>query len=142
MRSQRRVNDPVRPRRRAAFIPDFLVACAAAALAMAGTLVLATFTGDTVAGDTGRTLARAFAGFLAIAGVLLFMMAVLWLGEERSNGDHFWAPAFIGTVVGLAEGWMFLAGLDDWLWLPPIFLLLALRPLRRAGARLLRRGAM
>ena len=75
-----------------------------------------------------------------VAALLFFVMALLLVGDDRANGDHYWAPMFIGTIVGLAEGWLFLAGLDGFLWLPPVFLLLALRPLRRAGARLLRRG--
>ena len=122
-------------------MPGLLIAFAAAAGGMAAALTMATLVGGVIDDDTGRALARLFAAALAIAGGLLFAMAVLWLNDDRGNSEHYWAPAFIGAVVGVAEAWLFLAGFTGLLWLPPLFLVLALRPVRHAAARILRRGS-
>jgi hypothetical protein len=122
-------------------VPDFLIACAGAALAMAAALAFATVVpGDVIHGDTGRALARVFAGALAVAAVMLALMALLLLRDERGNGEHYWTPLLIGASAGVLEAWFFLAGWASLLWLPPLLLLFAFRPLRRAGSWLLSRG--
>jgi hypothetical protein len=137
----RRQNAPIRPRRPATTVPDFLLACAGATLAMAAALAAATVVpGDVIHGDTGRALARVFAGTLVVASVMFTLMALLLLRDERTNGAHYWTPLLIGAIAGVLEAWFFLAGWASVLWLPPLLLLFAFRPLRRAGSWILNRG--
>ncbi|MCB1222238.1 hypothetical protein KDL30_16380, partial [bacterium] len=72
-----------------------------------------------------------FAGSLGVAGLLLFVIALVLLGEERRRGDHYRGTLFTGAAVGAAEAGLFLAESGRLLWIPPIFLILAVRPLRR-----------
>lgn len=119
-------------RRPATIVPDVLIACALAAVVMGLVLATATLLGDEVVfGDTGRALARVFAGSLGVAGLLLFLIALVLLGDERRRGDHYRGTALAGAAVGAAEAGLFLAGSGRLLWIPPLFLILAVRPLRR-----------
>jgi hypothetical protein len=134
----RRNNTGFRPRRPATTVPDFLIACAAGVLAMAAAIAAATvLPGDAVEGETARTLARLFAATLAVGAVPLALLAFLLLRGERTVGDHYRAPLLIGGIIGVVEAWFFLAGWGGLLWLPPLFLVFALRPLRRLGDALL-----
>ncbi|MCA9830531.1 MAG: hypothetical protein R3B97_11915 [Dehalococcoidia bacterium] len=113
-------------------MPDLLIATACAAVVMAVVLGVSTMLGDRIVfGDTGRALARLFAGSLAVAGLLLFLIALVLLRDERSHADHYRGPGIIGGAVGAAEAGLFLAESGRYLWIPPVCLLFALRPLRR-----------
>jgi hypothetical protein len=135
------VNAPIRPRKPATTVPDFLIACAGTTFAMAAVLIAATLFGDVIEGGTGKALARAFAGCLLAASLLLMAMALLLLRDERGDGSHYWLPLFIGIVAGSAEAGFFLAGWGSVLWLPPLLLLLAFRPVRRMFGGVVGRGA-
>ena len=76
---RRRNNAPVRPRRPATTVPDVLFAVGMALLTMSVVFFLATFLDDSLsAGDVGTTLARAFAGTLAVSAIVS--------GVSMSNG--------------------------------------------------------
>lgn len=120
------------PRRPATIVPDLLIAVACAAVVMGAVLAAATLLGDRVVfGDTGRVLARFFAGSLAVAGLMLFLIALVLLRDERARGDHYRGPALVGGLVGAAEAGLFLAESGRYLWVPAVFLLFAVRPMRR-----------
>ena len=137
--ARRRENAPIRrPRRPATIVPDVLLATAAAALAMAAIFLAETFVSNGhVEGDASETLARVFAATLAMTGVMIFFMALVLLRDERRQGDHYRGPLAIGAVVGVIEAILFLRQGDQLLVVPPVFLLLAARPLRRFVGRLL-----
>jgi len=85
----RRNNAPIRRRKAATGVPDFLVACAMAAWTLAALFVLASFMDATLAADgPGRTIALAFAGLLGASGVFIMLIAFLLLRDERSRADH------------------------------------------------------
>lgn len=127
----RRRTNPA-PRRAATIVPDLLIAVAAAAVVMAIGMAVATLFGDRVVfGDTGRALARLFAASLAVAGLLLFLIALVLLRDERGHGDHYRGPVLVGGAVGAAEAGLFLAESGRYLWIPLVFLILAARPFRR-----------
>lgn len=129
----RRVNAPVRPRPQGNTIPDLLFAVTAACWTMAVVFAVITLTTDQVGGGrAGVTIARIFAGTLAFTGLLLFLLGVSILGEHRNRADHYIVPMLIGVVVGLLEAALLLAGSPEAMVLPPLALLLALRPVRRA----------
>ena len=141
--ARRRRNAPIRGARRpATTVPDLLLGMVAAAWAMAAVFLVASFfDSDAVPDDASRALARVFAGALAVTGGLLFAIAMILLRPERSNGDHYRAPLVVGAVVGMVESAFFLKTVDSLLFVPPFFLLLGLRPVRRAlSSLLLRKG--
>ncbi len=105
---------------------------------MAAVLIAASFgSDDLVGGDTGRILARFFAGALAVSAVLLFLLGVILLRDDRGGADHYRVPIALGLVVGLVEGWLFILPAGGVLPFPPLALLFALRPLRRLVSSLL-----
>jgi hypothetical protein len=129
----RRVNAPIRRTKEGGTLPDVLVGLAFVAWTMAVIFGIASFLTDSfTAGDAGRTLERIFAVALGFVGLLLFALAVLLLDENRGRGDHYLVPMMVGMGVGAAEALLFLAPAPGLLWLPPLFLVFTLRPLRRA----------
>lgn len=131
----------MRPVRPATTVPDFLVACAGATLAMAAVMAaLSTVPGSVISDDTGRALARVFALMLAVAAGLFMAMALLLLRGERRRGDHYWTPLLVGAIAGVLEAWFFLAEWPALLWVPPLLLVFSLRPVRRIGASVLGGG--
>lgn len=133
----RRNNAPVRPHRRpATAIPDLLIAFSAVAWTMAVVLVAASLGGNEITtGDAGRFLARIFAGALGLSGLLLLLLALSLLRDERGYGDHYRVPIGVGIAVGLMESALFLQPAGPWVFAPLVLLLFALRPLRRLLAR-------
>jgi len=120
---------------------DLLIAIAVTAWTMAAIFAIASFLTDSyTAGDAGRTLERLFAAALAVAGLLLFMLAVILLGEDRGRGDHYGVPMVVGFAVGAIEALLFLQPAPGLLWAPPLLLVLALRPVRRGFSLILGGG--
>lgn len=133
---------PLRPRRPATTIPDFLFALGTAALTMGAVFFAATFGGDElVAGETGRILARFFAGALAVSALLLFALGIVLLRDDRGRADHYRVPIAVGVVVGLIEGWLFILAAGGALAFPPLLLLFALRPFRRMVSNIVPGGS-
>jgi hypothetical protein len=96
---------------------------------------------DVVSGSAGKVLARFFAGTLLLAGLFMFALGYGLLRDERSSADHYTFPIVLGVLVGGFEALFFLNTVEQLLFLPLLFLLLAIRPLRRAITRLLFRGS-
>ena len=133
---RRRNNAPLRPRRPATTVPDVLFALGMALLTMAVVFFLASFFDDSLsAGDVGTTLARAFAGALAVSALFSFLLALLLLRSDRDKLDRYRTPLLLGVVIGGLESWLFLQAQPPLFLLAPILLLVfALRPIRRALA--------
>lgn len=135
----RRNNAPVmgRRRRKTTTVPDLLIALAATGFTMAIVFTIISFGNDNVtAGEAGRILARMFAGALAVAAVLVAVLAVGLLRDERGQADHYVVPILIGLVIGVCEAVVFLLPAGAWLPYPFLLLFFALRPVRRVMARL------
>lgn len=129
----RRVNAPIRPRREGSTIPDLLFAVTAACWTMAVVFAVVTLATDQVGGGrAGVTIARIFAGALAFAGLVLFLLGVSILGEHRNRADHYVVPMLVGLFVGLLEAALLLGGNPAAMVLPPLAFFLALRPVRHA----------
>ena len=138
----RRNNAPIRPPRPATTVPDVLFACAFTCFTMALIFFVASFlSDDVVSGSAGRVLARFFAGTLLLAGLFMFALGFGLLRDERSSADHYTFPIVLGALVGGFESLFFLNTVEQLLFLPLLFLLLAIRPLRRAITRFLFRGS-
>jgi hypothetical protein len=135
----RRENAPIRRRRPATTVPDLAFALAAAAWTMAVIFFVGSFFDDDItSGEAGEILARFFAGSLAVAGAMFFLLGVALLRDERGQADHYVVPMAIGVIAGGIEALLFLAPAGSYLWLPFLLLVFALRPLRRAIARIVR----
>jgi hypothetical protein len=131
----RRDNAPIRKRKPATTVPDLLIAVAAAAWLMGFTLALATAFGDQfTAGEVGRALARVFAATLGVVGLMMFLMALVLLRDEREQADHYRIPLVVGSAVGVAEGLLFIFTVESVIFVPLFFLIFSLRPLRRMVA--------
>ena len=130
---RKRNNAPVRPRRPATVVPDFMFALGAATLTMAAVFFAASFVHEDLSnGDAGTQLARIFAATLTLSSVFLFLLGMLLLRADRNKLEHYLLPLTIGLVIGLLESWMFLYPKSPILLLAPLFLLfLLLRPIRR-----------
>ncbi len=141
-RGKRRNNAPVRPRRPATTVPDFLFAAGTALLTMAVAFFIASFVHeDLSAGDAGTALARIFAGTLTLSAIFLFLLGLLLLRADRNQLDHYIVPLIVGVVIGLLESWMFLDPKSPLLLLLPLLLLVfVLRPVRKALANLFGQG--
>jgi hypothetical protein len=138
----RRNNAPIRPSRPATTVPDLLFACAFTCFTMAVVFFGASFLSeDVVSGSAGKVLARFFAGTLLLAGTFMFALGYGLLRDDRSQADHYTFPIMLGIAVGLFESIFFLKTVEQFLFLPLLFLLLAIRPLRRAISGLLFRGS-
>lgn len=134
----RRDNAPIRKRKPAPILPDLLFAAGATAWAMALIFVFASFLSDNVtAGDAGRMLARIFAGALFVSGLFVVLLGVALLRDDRGNINHYVVPMSIGTAAGALEAYLFLLPAGEWLWAPPLLLVLALRPIRSGFSRVL-----
>ncbi len=139
--ARRRDNAPIRRRRPATTVPDLLFAIGAAAWGMGAVFAAATFINkDLTAGDAGAALARIFAVTLAIMGAFVFGLGFLLLRDERAQADHFRVPVILGLLVGLAEATLFLHPAGALVYVPPLFLLFALRPFRRLVANIVGQG--
>lgn len=139
---RRRNNAPVRPRRPATTVPDVLFAVGMALLTMSVVFFLATFLDDSLsAGDVGTTLARAFAGTLAVSAIFAFLLGLLLLRDDRDKLDRYRTPLLLGVAIGGLESWIFLKALPPLFLAGPVPLLVfALRPVRRALAGAFRPG--
>ena len=130
---------PARP-----WIPDPILAVAAATLTAAVVTVAGTFVGgDLVGGDAGRIWARIFAGALALAGVFLALIGLGLLGDEEiRRSDHYVVPLIAGMWAGALVAMLLLDGrIGPIVILPLLLLLLSLRPVRGGIGRLFGRGA-
>jgi hypothetical protein len=96
---------------------------------------------DVVTGSAGKILARFFAGTLLLSGLFMFALGYGLLRDDRSSADHYTFPIILGVAVGVFESIFFLKTVEQLLVLPLLFLLLAIRPLRRAISGLLFRGS-
>ncbi|MFN0148847.1 MAG: hypothetical protein ACKVT1_20275 [Dehalococcoidia bacterium] len=131
--ARRRVNAPIRPRRPATTVPDLVFALAATGWGMALTLAVGSFAGDAVTeGSAGKVLARFFAAALAVAGLMLFLLGLVLLRDERGDGSHYRVPMLLGGLIGVAEAALIIRPEGTFLFVPLIFLVFALRPVRRA----------
>lgn len=138
----RRNNAPIRPPRPATTVPDVLFACAFTCFTMALIFFIASFLSeDVVSGSAGKVLARVFAGTLLLAGLFMFALGYGLLRAERSTANHYVFPIALGIGVGAFESIFFLQTVEQLLFLPLLFLLLAIRPLRRGLAHLFFRGS-
>jgi hypothetical protein len=133
---RRRNNAPVRPRRPATIVPDFMFAAGAAALTMAVVFFIASFVHEDLSnGDAGTQIARIFAATLMLSSIFLFLLGMLLLRADRNRVEHYIVPLGVGAVIGLLEAWMFLNPKSPVLLLLPLLLLVfVLRPVRRAVA--------
>lgn len=137
----RRDNAPIRKRRPATTVPDLLVSVAGAAFFMGLSLFIASFVSeDNVGGATGVTLARLFAGVLAIVSVLLFTLARVLLRDERANPDRYIVPIAVGAIAGILFAILILGEAESAVALPSVLFIFALRPVRKLLARLAGRG--
>lgn len=136
IRTRRRNNAPIRPRRPATGVPDVLIAIAVTAWVMAAVFVAASYGDDAVtAGEAGKFLARLFSAALGVTGILLFLFALTLLRGDRGRGDHYRVPIGVGIAVGLLEAALFLRPSGPWLLAPFALLIFAVRPVRSLLAR-------
>lgn len=113
---------------------DVLVAIAIAAWTMAAVVFAASFTsGELIPGEAGRALARILAALLLAMGVFTFLAGYSMFGDERGRSDHYVVPAIVGMSAGALEGMLLLSDAMNWLFVPFLLLLLALRPVRRVA---------
>lgn len=130
-----------RVRRRSTTVPDILFCLAAAALTMAAIFVITSFTNDDgLGGDAGKTLARAFAAALAFSGLFVGALGFGLLRDDRGDVERYVFPIALGILIGGIEAMLFLAHATSWIWVPFLLVLLAVRPVRKLGARLLGQG--
>lgn len=138
-RAPRRNNAPLRPRRPATSVPDVLFAFAVTGWTMAVAFTAASFFDPTVtSGAAGAILARLFSAALAVCSLFAFLLGLVLLRDERTQPDHYVAPAVLGVAIGGAEAVLFLWPADRLLFVPLIFIVFAFRPIRRLAGRLLR----
>ena len=94
--------------------------------------VLATFMGDgVIVGDAGRDLARLLAALTGAAAFLTLLMAISLVLPDRRRTDHYVVPFIVGMSVGAAVALMLLDDAGRTAIVPLLFLVLALRPVRR-----------
>jgi hypothetical protein len=138
----RRDNAPIRKRKPATTVPDFLFSLAAAAWTMAVIFVVASFVNDTVtAGEPGTLLARMFAGALTLSGIFGFLLGLILLRDELRQRDHYITPMILGVIMGAIVATLFLIPSNTFVMAPFLLLVFVFRPLRRAISTLFRRRA-
>lgn len=138
----RRDNAPIRKRRPATTVPDFLFSLAAAAWTMAAVFVVASFVDDDVtAGEPGTLLARMFAGALTLSGIFGFLLGLILLRDELRQRDHYVTPMLLGIVMGALVATLFLLPSNTFVLAPFVLLVFVFRPLRKSIARLFGRQA-
>lgn len=126
-----RVNAPVRRRQQAGSIPDVLMAMAFGGWAMAIILVSASFGNDAItAGEAGPSLARIFAGTLAVAALLVFLLGIAMLRETRFIAIRIAYAAVVGAAGGALETVLLLDLAGYWMAAPLLLALLLVRPVR------------
>lgn len=126
-----RVSAPVRRQRPAGSVPDILMVLAFLGWTVAAVFLAASFAGDRVtSGDAGSTLAQMFAGALAFAALLVFLLGMLLLGESRGLGVRIGYAAALGVIAGILEASLFLESASFWMAIPFALPLLAVRPSR------------
>jgi hypothetical protein len=126
-----RVNAPVRRRPRSGSMPDVMMAFAFAGWAMAAVFLAASFVGEAIAeGEAGPGLARIFAGTLAFAALVVFLLGIALLRESQYIAVRIAYALVLGATVGLMLSVLFLNLAGMWIFLPLALLLLAIRPLR------------
>jgi hypothetical protein len=141
-RPLRRDNAPIRKRKPATTVPDFLFSLAAAAWTMAVVFVIASFADDDVtAGEPGTILARMFAAALALSGVFGFLLGLILLRDERRQRDHYITPMILGVIMGGLVAALFLIPANTFVLAPFLLLVFVYRPLRKRIARLAARAA-
>ena len=139
MASPRRNKAPARPVQAATTVPDLLFAMAMTGWSMGLIFTVASFVDrDVTAGAAGVALARLFSAALAVCGLFAFLLGLVLLRGERSRADHYVTPAIVGALIGASEAVLFLWPSDRFLILPLIFIVFALRPVRRLIAGVLR----
>lgn len=132
----RRNNAPIRRRKPATSVPDFMFALAATGWTMAAIFVVASFVDSSVtAGEAGVTLARMFSAALAACSLFAFLLGLVLLRGERSTADHYVTPFILGVVMGTLEAIIFLWPEDRLLIAPFVLLIFVFRPVRRMLAR-------
>lgn len=135
----RRDNAPIRKRRPPSTVPDALFAVGAVFWTMALVFFASSYLSENVtAGDAGRLLARIFAGALFISGLFVVLLALALIRDDRIDPGEYVFPVCLGVIVGALEAWLFLLPAGEWLFLPLLLLVFALRPVRRATSRWLR----
>ena len=138
----RRDNAPIRKRKPATTVPDFLFSLAAAAWTMAVIFVVASFVNDTVtAGEPGTLLARMFAAALAFSGIFGFLLGLILLRDELRQPDHYITPMIVGVVIGAIVATLFLIPSNSFVLATFLLLVFVFRPLRKAISRLFQRQA-
>lgn len=126
-----RVNAPVRRQARPGSVPDVLMAFAFLAWTMAAVFLVASFVGDRVtSGDAGSTLAQLFAAALAGAGLLIFLLSLLLVGDSRGLKVRTGYAAGLGIIAGIVASALFLELAGFWMAAPFLLPLLAVRPAR------------
>jgi hypothetical protein len=138
----RRENAPIRKRKPATTVPDFLFSLAAAAWTMSAIFVVASFVDDDVtAGEPGTLLARMFAAALTLSGIFGFLLGLILLRDELRQRDHYITPMILGVIMGALVATLFLVPSNTFVLSPFLVLVFVFRPLRRSIARLFRRRA-
>lgn len=143
-RTGRRNNAPLRPPkiREGGSIPDVLFCLASGAFVLAVILLVSTFTNDNVAaGHEGTQLAQLFSAALIAASVFLGLVGILLLHGKQSRANHYSTPILLGVIAGAIEAVLVIMPAGWWIAAPLAVLILALRPVRRLFARMLRPGA-
>ena len=130
---RRRNNAPVRGRKEhVPWLPDPLFAISLTLFTLASVLFWATFMGDgVIVGDAGRDLARLLAALTGAAAFLTLLMAISLVLPDRRRTDHYVVPFIVGMSVGAAVALMLLDDAGRTAIVPLLFLVLALRPVRR-----------
>jgi hypothetical protein len=125
-------NDAAAQRRlRSGSLPDIVIVLAFTAVTMAVVFFVASFTSERVAaGEAGPTLARLFAGSLVAVALVTFLLGAMLFRENAYLGLRLTYAAILGAVIGVFESLLFLQGAGLLLGLPPVFALLAIRPVR------------
>lgn len=139
---------PVRggAKRRAASWGDVPVALAATALTMAALILVATFTGENVAGgEAGRFWALVFAGGLGLCGLFLSLLGFALRSQPPGERGHIAIPTVIGVATGTLVGSLLVDGASAGAVLASLLALLLATPPVRDGLSwlmgLTRRGA-
>lgn len=98
---------------------------------MAAVFFAASFVGDAIAdGEAGPGLARIFAGTLAFAALVVFLLGIALLRESKYIAVRIGYALVLGATVGLLLSVLFLNLAGVWIFLPLALLLLAIRPFR------------
>jgi hypothetical protein len=120
-------------------VADIVLTAAFACWAMAVIVAVTGFTGDAF-GEAGRRIALMFAGSLVIAGGFLWLLGATLLRDARWSLESYAMPFAVGAIIGAVELVLLFNLWAFWLWAPPLLVIFALRPVRRALFRPFYRG--